>query len=79
MERRVSPDRLAALLGPAVDRAPAYLSIADGVRLLVSDRRIPPGTRLPSERELTVALGVSRTTVTRAYGHLRDQGFLVSR
>jgi DNA-binding transcriptional MocR family regulator len=79
MERRVSPSRLAALLGRATDRAPAYLSIAEGLRLLVTDRRIPPGTRLPSERELTVALGVSRTTVTRAYAHLRDQGFLVSR
>ncbi len=79
MERRVSAARLAALLGPAAERAPAYLSIADGLRLLVTDRRIPPGTRLPSERELTVALGVSRTTVTRAYAHLRDQGFLASR
>jgi DNA-binding transcriptional MocR family regulator len=79
MERRVSPSRLAALLGPATDHAPAYLSIADGLRRLVTDRRIPPGTRLPSERELTVALGVSRTTVTRAYAHLRDQGYLVSR
>ncbi len=79
MDRRISPARLAALLGPAAEHAPAYLSIADGLRLLVTDRRIPPGTRLPSERELTVALGVSRTTVTRAYAHLRDQGFLASR
>ena len=79
MERRVSPVRLAALLGSAVEQGPAYLSIAEGLRLLVTDRRIPPGTRLPSERELTVALGVSRTTVTRAYAHLRDQGFLASR
>jgi DNA-binding transcriptional MocR family regulator len=79
MERRVSPTRLAAMLGPAAEGSPAYLSIAEGLRLLVSDRRIPPGTRLPSERELTVALGVSRTTVTRAYSHLRDQGLLVSR
>ncbi len=35
--------------------------------LLIGDGRIPVGTRLPSERELTEALGVSRTTVTRAY------------
>jgi DNA-binding transcriptional MocR family regulator len=79
MDRRVSAARLAGLLGPAAGGSPAYLAIADGVRLLVSDGRIPPGTRLPSERELTVALGVSRTTVTRAYSHLRDQGFLASR
>ena len=59
--------------GPAAEHAPAYPSIADGLRLLVTDRRIPLGTRLPSERELTVALGVSRTTVTRAYAHLQGR------
>ena len=37
------------------------------------------GTRLPSERDLTAALGVSRTTVTRAYAELRDRGYLASR
>jgi DNA-binding transcriptional MocR family regulator len=31
--------------------------------------------RLPSERELTAALGLSRTTVTRAYAMLRDNGY----
>ena len=30
------------LLGPAAEHAPAYLSIADGLRLLVTDGRIPP-------------------------------------
>src|SRR4029078_3815919 len=33
----------------------------------------------PSERDLTAALGVSRSTVTRAYAELRDRGFLASR
>jgi DNA-binding transcriptional MocR family regulator len=79
MNRSISADRAAALLGRAAERSPAYLGIADGLRLLISDGRIPPGTRLPSERELTGALGVSRTTVTRAYAHLRDLGYLSSR
>ncbi len=79
MERRISADRLAALLGDAPTRSPAYVGIAEGLRLLVSDGRIPPGTRLPSERDLTVALGLSRTTVTRAYVQLREQGYLASR
>ena len=35
--------------------------------------------RLPSERELTEALAVSRTTVTRAYALLRESGYAVSR
>jgi len=79
MTRTVSASRMASLLGSAAQRRPAYLGIADGVRLLLADGRIAPGTRLPSERELTDALGVSRTTVTRAYAELRDLGYLESR
>ena len=46
---------------------------------LIGDGRISLGTRLPSERELTDALGVSRTTVTRAYAALRDAGYAEAR
>jgi DNA-binding transcriptional MocR family regulator len=79
MERRISASRVATLLGSALDRSPAYLGLADGLRLLVTDGRITVGTRLPSERELTAQLGVSRTTVTRAYRLLRERGYLTSR
>ena len=58
--------RVATLVG-GFDRRPAYAGLADALVLLIGDGRIPAGTRLPSERELTEALGVSRTTVTRAY------------
>jgi len=75
----VSASRMATLLGSATSRRPAYLGIADGVRLLLADGRLAPGTRLPSERDLTDALAVSRTTVSRAYAHLRDLGYLDSR
>jgi DNA-binding transcriptional MocR family regulator len=75
----ISALRVANLLGSATDRSPAYLGLADGLRLLISDGRITVGTRMPSERELTVQLGVSRTTVSRAYAVLRERGFLVSR
>ncbi len=79
MERTVSAQRVASLLGSALNRSPAYLGLADGLRLLISDGRVAVGTRLPSERELTTRLGVSRTTVSRAYGHLRERGYLASR
>jgi DNA-binding transcriptional MocR family regulator len=79
MQRLITAERTAALLGESARRSPAYLGIADGLRLLISDGRIPPGTRLPSERELTAALAVSRTTVTRAYALLREQGYIASR
>jgi DNA-binding transcriptional MocR family regulator len=79
MSRSVSAARVATLLGSSLDRSPAYLGLADGLRLLISDGRVAGGTRLPSERELTDALGVSRTTVTRAYAVLRERGYLESR
>jgi DNA-binding transcriptional MocR family regulator len=56
----------------------AYSGLADRIRLLVLDGRIPLGTRLPAERELAAILGLSRTTVTAAYGLLRDAGFVTS-
>jgi DNA-binding transcriptional MocR family regulator len=76
--RVIAAARVAALIGD-FDREPAYKGLAEGLRVLITDGRVPVGVRLPSERELTEALGVSRTTVTRAYAELRDIGFLVSR
>src|SRR5690349_23764015 len=60
-------------------RGPACKGLAEALRVVITDGRVPVGVRLPSERELTEALGVSRTTVTRAYAELREIGFLVSR
>ena len=75
----VSAARTARLVGTLVAGRPAYRALADALRLAVADGRIAAGTRLPSERELTAALDVSRTTVTRAYAVLRDTGYLTSR
>lgn len=58
---------------------PAYLGLADGLRLLVIDGRVPVGAQLPSERALSEALRVSRTTVTAAYTQLREDGYLQAR
>ncbi|MBR7674902.1 MocR-like transcription factor YczR [Streptomyces daliensis] len=60
-------------------RTPAYRALADGVRLLILEGRVPVATRLPAERELAGALGVSRTTVAAAFEALRADGFLESR
>jgi DNA-binding transcriptional MocR family regulator len=46
------------------------------LRLLILDGRLPLEARLPGERELAQALNLSRTTVSSAYGMLRDEGFL---
>jgi len=58
---------------------PAYQGLADAIRLLIVDGRVPVGARLPSERALAESLHVSRTTVTAAYAQLRDDGYLLAR
>lgn len=78
MQRSLPATRAATLLGD-FDRRPAYRGLAEAMRRLVVDGRVPPGVRLPSERDLTAALDVSRTTVAAAYAQLREQGYLVSR
>jgi DNA-binding transcriptional MocR family regulator len=74
MEGSIAPSRLASLVGD-FDRDPAYAGLADALRLLIGDGRITIDLRLPSERDLSVALGLSRTTVTRAYAGLVESGF----
>ena len=75
----MSAPRMAALIGDVPLRSPAYRDLADRLRVLVIDGRLPDGTRLPSERELAASLGVSRTTTTRVYAELRDAGLIASR
>ncbi|WP_405178613.1 PLP-dependent aminotransferase family protein [Nocardia sp. NBC_01377] len=58
---------------------PAYLALAEGIRLLIHDGRAPLGVALPSERDLAATLGVSRTTITSTYTLLREHGYLISR
>ena len=69
---------LQLLLGDWRGTGSAYESLAERVRLLILDGRIGVDTRLPAERDLAERLGLSRTTVTAAYRHLRDQGLLHS-
>jgi len=54
---------------------PGYRALADQLRLLVLDGRLPVDTVLPSERALAEALQTSRTTATSAYRQLREAGF----
>ncbi|TCL79146.1 GntR family transcriptional regulator [Curtobacterium sp. PhB128] len=58
--------------------APAYEALSDAIRVLVIDGRVAQGVRLPAERGLATALGISRTTVANAYARLRSDGFVVS-
>lgn len=80
MARSISAPRTATLLG-TLDRSdrPLYLELAEQLRLLIGEGRIPAGTRLPSERDLASRLGLSRTTITAAYAELRSREYAESR
>src|SRR6185436_9474698 len=78
-DRGLSGPHLARLLGAWRSARPAYVALAAAIRLLVLDGRLPLRSRLPGERELAAALGVSRTTAAAAYAALREEGFLASR
>ena len=67
------------LLGDWRGGGTAYPALAAALRGLIVDGRLPPHTRLPSERALALALGVSRNTATAALDVLREQGYLASR
>lgn len=76
----ISAQRLAAQLGELSDsRLPLYSALASRVRLLISDGRLPVGARLPAERDLAAALGLSRVTVSSAYARLREDGWATAR
>jgi DNA-binding transcriptional MocR family regulator len=71
---------LADLLGhwPAGDGA-LYRLLALRIARLADTGELSPVLRLPAERELAVALSVSRNTVAAAYQLLRDEGMAESR
>lgn len=80
--RRLDVDLLARELGhwrTSSASGPAYQGLADGLRMLIVDGRLPVGAQLPSERVLADALRVSRTTVTAAYTQMREDGYLNGR
>lgn len=77
MSGAISTSRIATLVGEVP--SPAFEGLARSLARLIADGRLPLGLRLPSERELATALGLSRTTVTRAYTVLREAGYAIAR
>ena len=57
---------------------PIHEQICQAVRTAVWARELPPGTLLPTTRELALHLGVARNTVVFAYARLAAEGLCVS-
>ncbi|RKR76552.1 PLP-dependent aminotransferase family protein [Frondihabitans australicus] len=69
---------LVSLLGEWRHGGRAHAELAEKLQLLLIDGRLRSGSRLPAERTLAAALGVSRTTIVSAYSTLRERGVLTS-
>lgn len=76
----VTAPALAELLGPwATGADPLNEQLAAAIGQAIERGDLAAGARLPSERELATALGLSRTTIVLAYSRLRDAGLVRSR
>jgi GntR family transcriptional repressor for pyruvate dehydrogenase complex len=67
-----------AALAP-VARQSVVDAVADRLRGEILAGRLRPGTRLPSERELSLALGVNRLTLRASLGRLEALGLITTR
>jgi DNA-binding transcriptional regulator YhcF (GntR family) len=65
-------------LDPDDDRPP-YEQVASSLGAAIRTRRIAPGEKLPSQKELTESYGFARATIQRALRDLEDDGLVVSR
>ena len=76
----VGANRLVRLLGEWADgEGSMHGRLASAVRHLVLTGAIGSGTRMPSERALATALGISRNTIGKAFDQLRGDGLFTSR
>jgi GntR family transcriptional regulator len=58
---------------------PIYEQIARNVRRLIARGDLPPGSRLPSARDLAATLSVNPNTVVHAYQELERSGTIETR
>src|SRR6185312_9401714 len=76
----VTAQALVELIGPwATGADPLNEQLADALTRAIEVGLLPPGTRLPAERELARELALSRTTIVAAYDRLRLAGLARSR
>jgi DNA-binding FadR family transcriptional regulator len=72
------PTEALAVLGP-VARSSVVDAVADRLRNEILAGRLAAGSRLPSERELSLALGVNRLTLRAALARLEAMGLVTTR
>lgn len=71
MQLQLSLDPAAAI--------PLYIQLYQQLKAAIEQIRLPAGARLPSIRKLAITLGISKTTVEKAYQQLVSEGYIDSR
>jgi len=60
-------------------QGPRYRELADAIAAAITDGELPTGAKLPPQRRLADALGVTVGTVTRAYALAEQRGIVTAR
>jgi DNA-binding GntR family transcriptional regulator len=55
-----------------------YVRMADHLEAQIRSRELPPGSRLPGERELSIQYGVSLGTVRKVAAELRKRQLILT-
>jgi len=79
MSKQTTAFDLAAILPELTSEQSLYQQLYEGLRQAILSGRLGAGVRLPSTRDLTATLSVSRNTVMAAFEQLVAEGYLESR
>ncbi len=61
------------------DRRPLYTQAIDAITKMIDSGDLKTGSQLPPEEEFAVQLGISRSTLREALGHLETRGYIARR
>lgn len=60
-------------------RIPIYVQLKEAIKLAIATGKFPPGSQLPTVRQLAVQLKINANTVSRVYIELESEGVLATR
>jgi len=55
------------------------VQLKDEIRMLIATGKYPPGSQLPTVRQLAVELKINANTVSKVYSELESEGVLATR
>ncbi|MGH2550185.1 MAG: GntR family transcriptional regulator, partial [Thermomicrobiales bacterium] len=79
---RIEDEVVVATIRAAISaerRRPRYEVLIDTIAQLIRDGQLEPGASLPTEPQLAIDLGISRTTIRHAFDELAQRGIIVRR